>query len=33
MPIGMATTRNRMKEIRPIWSLNSRPPIARGTIV
>ena len=32
-PIGMATTRNSMKEILPIWSLNSLPPIARGTIV
>jgi hypothetical protein len=32
MPIGIENTRNSAKAARPIVSLYSRPPIARGTI-
>lgn len=32
-PIGIATTRNSTKASRPIGSLYSRPPIARGMMV
>ena len=33
MPIGMATMRKSAKAMRPIGSLNRRPPIARGTML